>query len=137
MFLHDNLIAHRVRIFLDTQVALINTYSLQDIRPPNMLVNRVIGNDLTDIREFLDSGQAIFVLCDFGLSCKFSVETHPAQRVRPCEECNFSTFGYQPPDGTNGEAFYDPFAFDVACLGGVFCELIGVWRYAHLKDYYF
>lgn len=81
---------------------------------------------VTDLRPFLDSGHAKFALCDFGLSFKFPPDTPLEERLRPSIDCCIGTLEYQPPDGTDGEAFYDPFAFDVACLGGVFCELVGV-----------
>lgn len=118
---------HRVDFYLCfTFIIPPDTYYWQDIRPSNILVNGFASNALTDLRPFLDSGHARFALCDFGLSIKFSPDTSPEERLLPSEECNFGTYEYQPPDGSDGEPFYDPFAFDVACLGGLFCELIGV-----------
>ncbi|KAK7676337.1 hypothetical protein QCA50_020720 [Cerrena zonata] len=107
VFLHQNLIVHR------------------DIRPDNILINCITNRVVTDLRPFLDSGHAKFALCDFGLSFKFPPDTPLEERLRPSIDCCIGTLEYQPPDGTDGEAFYDPFAFDVACLGGVFCELVG------------
>ncbi|KAK7684499.1 hypothetical protein QCA50_012446 [Cerrena zonata] len=61
-----------------------------------------------------------------GISIRFVPETTPEERLCPSEESGYGTSEYHPEDGCNGEKFFDPFAFDVACLGGVFCELIGL-----------
>lgn len=99
---------------------------MQDIKPENILINYLTCYYATDLRDFLDSGRARFVLCDFGLSCKFPPGTLPEEQLRPSEESNWGTLAYHPPDGSNGEPFYNPFVFDVACLGGVFCDFFGV-----------
>lgn len=84
---------------------------------------------LLDYRLFFKSKQTKFVLCDFGLSVMFPPDTPPSARVCPAEESTWGTFEYHPPDVANGEAVYDPFAYDVACMGGVLCHVIGV-RYS-------
>ena len=44
------------------------------------------------------------------------------------EKSNWGTPGYHPRDGQgeDSNATYDPFAFDVACMGGVLCEIMNV-----------
>ncbi|CAL1698370.1 unnamed protein product [Somion occarium] len=106
-FLHKNLIAHR------------------DIKRNNILVNYYEENTIRDLRPFLASKCAKFVLCDFGISVMFSPDSPPACRVLPAAESEAGSYEYHPPDAANGETVYDPFAYDVACLGGFFCELIG------------
>ncbi|CAL1698389.1 unnamed protein product [Somion occarium] len=93
----------------------------------NVLVNYYDEDPrlLLDYRLFFKSKQTKFVLCDFGLSVMFPPDTPPSARVCPAEESTWGTFEYHPPDVANGEAVYDPFAYDVACMGGVLCHVIG------------
>lgn len=56
----------------------------------------------------------------------FSSDTLPAERVCPASASEDGYFDFHPPDAANGETIYDPFAYDVACLGGLLCESIGV-----------
>lgn len=44
----------------------------------------------------------------------------------PALESEWGSPQYHPPDAANGDIMYDPFAYDVACLGGLFCEVLGV-----------
>lgn len=79
-----------------------------------------------NLRPFLASGKAKFVLCDFNLSIRFPPDTPPEARVLPALESEYGSSEFHPPDAANGETVYDPFAYDVACLGGLLCEVIGV-----------
>ncbi|CAL1698420.1 unnamed protein product [Somion occarium] len=107
-FLHKNLIAHR------------------DIKLDNILVNKYHSSEISpSLRSFFASKKARFALCDFGLSVKFSPETPPCARVCPASESEWGYFEFHPPDAANGESVYDPFAYDVACLGGLLCKTIG------------
>lgn len=74
------------------------------------------------------TGKAKFVLCDFSLSTMFPSDSDPSSRLCPAWESECGTFEYHPPDAFNPESEipYDPFTFDVACLGGMLCESIGV-----------
>lgn len=56
----------------------------------------------------------------------FSLETPPSERVRPEEESEIGSHQYHPEDVSRDQVVYDPFSYDVACLGGVLCELVGV-----------
>lgn len=82
-----------------------------------------------DLRNFFSSRkkQLHFVLCDFGLSVVFHPDTPASERVCPVEESEWGSSQYHPPDITTEQDVYDPFSYDVACLGGVVCELVGVY----------
>ena len=58
----------------------------------------------------------------------FPPNTPHSQRVLPVENSNSGTSEYHPRDGQGEDvnATYDPFAFDVACMGGVLCEIMNV-----------
>lgn len=100
---------------------------MQDFKLTNILINCYHQTEgFYDFRPFFSSRQAKFVLCDFDLSIMFPPDTPPAARVCPASESDWGSPWYHPPDTANGEALYDPFAYDVACLGGLLCGIIGV-----------
>ncbi|KAF8481430.1 kinase-like domain-containing protein [Gautieria morchelliformis] len=106
-FLHKHYIVHR------------------DIKPENILVNHfaafsnVTQNDLR--RTLRRDDHLVYAIIDFDISIIF-----PPTATR--EECrlpsNLSWDGAydQPHDTKQGELDYDPFAFDVGCLGVLFCR---------------
>ena len=100
--------------------------------PSNILLNYVADTPWSAVTSFLNTGHARFAFCDFGLSYIFPQGTPAHMRLRPGWESNLGTWTYQPPDGSYGEEDYDPLAFDVACLGGVFCEFFGVCNLANV-----
>jgi hypothetical protein len=61
-------------------------------------------------------GKIVYVLVDFNISIQFLQSLTPAERYLPPE---FSWCGpyAQPADTEQGELDYDPFVFDVGCLG--------------------
>ncbi|CAL1698414.1 unnamed protein product [Somion occarium] len=105
-FLHKNLIVHR------------------DIRPGNVLVNFYAPGQ-ANYQCFFASKHTKFALCDFGCSTMFPSDILPADRVCPAADSECGTFEYHPPDVAEGATVYDPFAYDVACMGGLLCEVIG------------
>ncbi|KAK7684505.1 hypothetical protein QCA50_012452 [Cerrena zonata] len=50
----------------------------------------------------------------------------PSQRVIPASDASWGELSFHPPDVlADGDAPYDPFPFDVACMGGLLCVAIG------------
>jgi hypothetical protein len=66
-------------------------------------------------------GKIVYVLVDFNISIQFPQSSTPAERRLPPE---FSWCGpyARPADTDQGELDYDPFAFDVGCLGVLFWD---------------
>lgn len=64
----------------------------------------------------------------------YSRDTPHELRLRPAEESEIGTFEYHPADLENGESLYDPFSYDVACFGGMLCEVIGVHNFSPFCD---
>ncbi|KAI0675122.1 kinase-like domain-containing protein [Trametes maxima] len=95
-FLHDNRIAHR------------------DINTSNMLMNcyNACGEDFAIVQLIRDytrsSPKLAYCLFDFNLSRRFPLNT------------DLRTAPYHPPDYWHGEPEFNPFSFDVACLGNLF-----------------
>ncbi|KAI0675107.1 kinase-like domain-containing protein [Trametes maxima] len=98
----------------------------RDIKEDNILVN-VCFLELNQLqfREALDEHlasimDAAYCLSDFDLSLQFSPDTSPRDCRRPSQESMCGTDIYHPHDTHQGEPYYNPFAFDVACLGTLF-----------------
>lgn len=101
---------------------------MQDISFRNVLVN---CNGYTEhippvsLRPD-DKWQPRFVLCDFDISVIFPPDIPPSERVLPASETSWGELSFHPQDVSDGDATYDPFAFDVACMGAMLCIAIGV-----------
>jgi hypothetical protein len=76
-----------------------------------------------------------YALFDFDISIMFNPDSTPAERRLPSE---FSWEGgyHQPYDTSQGELDYDPFAFDVACMGNFFREYLQVCLQTHCVQHY-
>ncbi|KDQ18184.1 hypothetical protein BOTBODRAFT_155307 [Botryobasidium botryosum FD-172 SS1] len=106
-FLHERLIVHR------------------DIKPPNVLMNhigrfeKVYENPLR--KQLRCERRALYALFDFDCAVMFPRTSTSAERRLPgCE--SFICGGNFSHDTAQGELDYDPFAYDVAALGQLFCE---------------
>lgn len=104
--------------------------TFQDINTSNILVNHfgaTCGNLDNDVRRTLRrDGQLVYAINDFDISIVF-----PPTATR--EECrlpiSYACDGgqNQPLDTRQGELDYDPFVFDVGCLGVLFSDEFHVW----------
>jgi hypothetical protein len=96
--------------------------ALQDLSSGNVLVN-FFGdstwpsqdNYLRD--EFLSNDKALYAMFDYNLSVVFPPGTLPHERRLPFENSFTGLVMGRPNDTAQGEFDYDPFAWDVACLG--------------------
>ncbi|KAJ3531947.1 hypothetical protein NMY22_g7952 [Coprinellus aureogranulatus] len=66
---------------------------------------------------------------DFDIAIVFPPEAERSACRLPSEMSYHGSYP-QPDDASQGEPDYDPFAFDVACLGLLFCSIL----YVHLTD---
>lgn len=71
-------------------------------------------------REHCRSPSAAYALFDFDMSIQLPPETSLDSCRRPAEEALYGKHLLQPPDIYQGERHYNPFAFDVACLGRLY-----------------
>ncbi|KAI0661354.1 hypothetical protein C8Q70DRAFT_710054 [Cubamyces menziesii] len=107
-FLHDHRIAHR------------------DIHESNIMINWYCGNgqDEDDCAErrraHYRSPSALYALLDFDFSLQLPLETSLRDCRRPASQAFDGKDDYHPADVHQGERHYNPFAFDVACLGNLF-----------------
>ena len=67
-----------------------------------------------------------FALSDFGTSVVFPPETPQSKRVCPAGESEWGYPYFHPPDVSPAQTTYDPFTYDVACMGGFLCDTTGV-----------
>ncbi|KAI0359430.1 hypothetical protein OH77DRAFT_1395217, partial [Trametes cingulata] len=106
-FLHEQRIAHRD---INTSNVLINCYSpaLEEY-------------DTADIvREHIHtSDEVAYCLFDFDLSVQLPLETDIRSARRPSLEAFRGAPAFHPSDVWCGPPTYNPFAFDVACLGNL------------------
>ncbi|KAJ8454678.1 hypothetical protein ONZ51_g12893 [Trametes cubensis] len=106
-FLHDHRIAHR------------------DIHETNILLNWYCRDiqkaSCTErLRAHYQSSSALYALFDFDLSLHLPPTTSLKDCLRPASEAFIGRSDYHPTDIYQGEPYYNPFAFDVACLGNLF-----------------
>lgn len=64
-------------------------------------------------------GRTWYALMDYDISILHDDAIDTANYFRPVEEAWYGTMMYHPFDYSQGEWRYNPFAFDVACLGGM------------------
>ncbi|KAI0363342.1 hypothetical protein BV20DRAFT_958483, partial [Pilatotrama ljubarskyi] len=70
--------------------------------------------------EHRRAGEASYCLYDFNLSIQLPLDTSLRDCRRPAIESMITQASIQPKDIMLGEHVYNPFAFDVACLGNIF-----------------
>ncbi|KAJ8468446.1 hypothetical protein ONZ51_g9638 [Trametes cubensis] len=106
-FLHDHRIAHR------------------DIHEWNIMVNRYRHDGQLDRRtqsphDYYSSPSVLYAFIDFNLALQLPPATSLKYCRRPADEALITVPIYHPFDICQGERHYNPFAFDVACLGNLF-----------------
>lgn len=70
-------------------------------------------------------GRIRYAICDFDSS--FLLSPSPSGKpIRLPGELSFDIYQPKPYDTSQGEPDYDPFVFDIGCLGIVFWELFAV-----------
>lgn len=94
---------------IDRQNILVNCYSLY----------RPVFDIRVEMRDHRRNPDVVYCLFDFDGSPQLPVDT-------PLNNCRVAASGamvalspYHPLDVVSGEAEYNPFAFDVACLGNI------------------
>ena len=126
-FLHKHQIVHRVSPFLRSLHPRYISFQwvMQDIKTSNILVNHfgacsdVASNDMR--RTLRRDGHLAYAIIDFDISIVFP-PTATREECRLPSNLSFDGAPNQPHDTRQGELDYDPFAFDVGCLGVLFCE---------------
>ncbi|OBZ74118.1 hypothetical protein A0H81_06460 [Grifola frondosa] len=108
-FLHSQRIAHRD---ISLSNMMVNLFSAVNFREVNRL--RPV------LEKHRSSSHARYCLFDFNLSIQFP-PGKPVEGYRsPSKEAYRGTDDYHPWDVYQGQFEYNPFAFDVGCLGNVF-----------------
>ncbi|OSD06695.1 hypothetical protein PYCCODRAFT_1382512 [Trametes coccinea BRFM310] len=72
------------------------------------------------LRERRRADSVTYALYDFDCALQLPPETSLKDCRRPPMETTIGKPDYHPPDTWQGEVDYNPFAFDVACLGNLF-----------------
>lgn len=91
----------------------------------NMAMNWYCSRFETDTcverrREHIHSSAVVYALFDFDLSLQLPPDTSLKSCRRPADEAFIGKKLYHAPDVYEGERHYNPFAFDVACLGRLY-----------------
>ncbi|OSC99020.1 hypothetical protein PYCCODRAFT_1374017 [Trametes coccinea BRFM310] len=107
VLLHSHRIAHR---------DIFNNNILVDYYSHDVFADE-IGPVLAEYRR---THKVYYSLFDFNLSIKLPPSTSLRDCLRPAREAMTTCSPYEPPDVALGEYAYNPFAFDVACLGNMF-----------------
>jgi hypothetical protein len=95
---------------------------LQDLSENNILVN-YFGDSTWPSQDdhlrnvFLLNDEALYAIFDYNLSVVLPSGTTPHERRLPFKMSFYGLAVDRPFDTAQGEFDYDPFAWDVACLG--------------------
>ncbi|KAI0661368.1 hypothetical protein C8Q70DRAFT_970739 [Cubamyces menziesii] len=106
-FLHDHRIVHRD--IHETNIA-VNWYCL-DVQQEGCSERR---------HAHYRSSDALYALFDFDLALQLPPSTSLKECRRPAYEALYGKADYHPFDTAQCERHYNPFAYDVACLGYLF-----------------
>lgn len=89
------------------------------------MINWYCNNSPSDLctqrlREHIQSPAVEYALFDFDLSLQMPLDISLKKCRRPAHEAFKGKRSYIPEDVFHGEPHYNPFAFDVACLGKLY-----------------
>lgn len=115
----------------DVLFLLLLTDFDQDIKYSNMLVNHFYANtclvsDYPEREVHEASPSARYCLCDFNISIMFPESSTSAERRLPADLSAWGAPWNAPADTLQGEFDYDPFAYDVGCLGTMLSRSLDV-----------
>ncbi|KAI0630195.1 hypothetical protein C8Q77DRAFT_1273392 [Trametes polyzona] len=117
-YLHENRIVHRDIIEVNILVSCYNSDVVRD--------HQAVQKTLNHYRSVTDPSDVHYCLFDFDICHIFPLDA-PLQSCRqPADEAWAGAPSYQPYDVWRGEHDYDPFAYDVSCLGYLFVEWFGM-----------
>ena len=108
----------------------------QDIKEGNILVNGYCP-DATEPRDILtahlrSSPKLAFCLFDFDLSIQAPPGASLEDYRRPSDESSFGSTMYHPQlDVSLAQPEYNPFAYDVGCLGNMLISFVAVSTTPH------
>jgi hypothetical protein len=111
----------------------------QDLSERNILVN-YFGDSVWASRDdhsrdaFLSKDRALYAIFDYNLSVVFPPGTSSRERRLPFEMSFNGLAVDRPFDTAQGEFDYDPFAWDVACLGIQLRNRFQVCSYLHTSE---
>ena len=103
----------------------------QDIRASNVLVNGYCPEiedyeSMAIVKEHLSSSSAAFCFFDYDLAVQLPKNACLYNTRRPAWEGNRGSPEFHPQDIYLAQPEYNPFAFDVACLGNMFVHYFTV-----------
>ncbi len=106
-------------------LSLISLMTTQDIDQSNIVINWYCNKSPTDLctrrlREHVRSPAVEYALFDFDLSLQIPLDASLKRCRRPSYEAFEGKGAYHPADVLQGELYYNPFAFDVACMGNLY-----------------
>lgn len=129
-FLHKHRIAHRVSVLIRRISRARFPSQIQDISDHNVLTSGYCPeltqlDALKIVDEHSRSSAAAFSIIDLDLAIHLP-GVSLRQCRRPSGEAFYGSPMYHPYDYSLGEPEYNPFAFDVGCLGNMFLYLFTV-----------
>lgn len=108
--------------------------AIQDIKTANVLVKHFSAAPFIYTNEMRNTlrrdGHLVYAIIDFDFSMIFPL-TGTRDKCRIPTYLSWDGTGNQPDDTRQGKLDYNPFVFDVGCLGTPFCEEFQFVRLVH------
>ena len=111
----------------------------QDINQRNTLVNH-FGNELTVASNVFRlqlrlRGKVTYMLCDFDCSLAFTPTKNQREIRLSTINSSVVVSNLYPPDAFQGELDYNPFVFEMGCLGIYLCGLVQVSYFVYIPTW--